>query len=91
MHAADGEAEASNSTDLVPAQQNSDLVGGGNAEEVNEGGYNGDIEGNAQGFGADQTQGMSGAIPAAGFGPGFDQMQMMMAMQNGFGNFPMMG
>jgi hypothetical protein len=31
---------------------------------------------------------MNGAFPPAGFGPGFDQMPMMMA---GFGGFPMMG
>jgi hypothetical protein len=39
----------------------------------------------------------AGAFPAMGFGGDFNQMQMMMAMQNGgmgpnsFGNFPIMG
>lgn len=89
-HAADGEAEASTSTDLVPAQQDSELVEGGNTEEVKEGDQTGDTEANPDGSGA-AAEGMSGAVPAAGFAPGFDQMQMMMAMQNGFGNFPMMG
>lgn len=38
----------------------------------------------------------AGGFPAMGMGGDFNQMQMMMAMQNGmgpggFGNFPMMG
>jgi hypothetical protein len=89
-HGADGEAEAGASTDLVPVQQDSELVEGGNAEEGKEGDQNGDNEANPDGSVA-APEGMSGALPTAGFAPGFDQMQMMMAMQNGFGNFPMMG
>ncbi|ESZ92976.1 hypothetical protein SBOR_6642 [Sclerotinia borealis F-4128] len=46
------------------------------------------------GFGFDQSS--SGGFPGMGFSGDFNQMQMMMAMQNGmapggFGNFPMMG
>ncbi|KAB8291550.1 hypothetical protein EYC80_006351 [Monilinia laxa] len=46
------------------------------------------------GFGFDQSS--TGGFPAMGFSGDFNQMQMMMAMQNGmapggFGNFPMMG
>ncbi|APA15124.1 hypothetical protein sscle_14g098940 [Sclerotinia sclerotiorum 1980 UF-70] len=46
------------------------------------------------GFGFDQSA--SGGFPGMGFSGDFNQMQMMMAMQNGmapggFGNFPMMG
>ena len=47
------------------------------------------------GFGFDANA--SGSFPGIGFGGDFNQMQMMMAMQNGgmepngFGNFPMMG
>lgn len=46
------------------------------------------------GFGFDPSA--AGAFPGMGFGGDFNQMQMMMAMQNGmapgvFGNFPMMG
>lgn len=50
--------------------------------------------GMAAGFGFNPSAG--GALPM-GFGGDFNQMQMMMAMQNGgmgqnaFGNFPMMG
>lgn len=46
-------------------------------------------------FGFDAST--AGAFPGMGFGGDFNQMQMMMAMQNGgmgpngFGNFPMMG
>lgn len=91
-HEADGEQEATTSTDLVPVQHDSELVEGGDAAEANEGDENGDDnEANPEGSGAVQAEGMSGAFPATGFAPGFDQMQMMMAMQNGFGNFPMMG
>lgn len=91
-HEADGEQEATTSTDLVPVQHDSELVEGGDAAEANEGDKNGDDnEANPEGSGAVQADGMSGAFPATGFAPGFDQMQMMMAMQNGFGNFPMMG
>lgn len=50
-----------------------------------------DTEANLESTGAAQPDVMGGTFPAAGFAPGFDQMQMMMAMQNGFGNFPMMG
>jgi hypothetical protein len=48
----------------------------------------------AAGMGFDAS---AGGFPAMGFGGDFNQMQMMMAMQNGgmgpnsFGNFPMMG
>jgi hypothetical protein len=47
------------------------------------------------GFGFD-TSAAAGGFPAMGFGGDVNQMQMMMAMQNGmgagnFGNFPMMG
>lgn len=46
------------------------------------------------GFGFDPSA--AGAFPGMGFGGDFNQMQMMMAMQNGMGpggfnNFPMMG
>jgi len=46
------------------------------------------------GFGFDPSA--AGGFPAMGFGGDVNQMQMMMAMQNGmgagnFGNFPMMG
>lgn len=47
------------------------------------------------GFGFDPSA-ATGGFPAMGFGSDMNQMQMMMAMQNGmgagnFGNFPMMG
>lgn len=47
------------------------------------------------GFGFDPSAAASG-FPAMDFGGDMNQMQMMMAMQNGmgagnFGNFPMMG
>jgi hypothetical protein len=51
--------------------------------------------GMGSGFGFDASA--AGTFPAMGFGGDFNQMQMMMAMQNGgmgsnaFGNFPMMG
>lgn len=51
----------------------------------------------APGVGAGIGFDASGAFPAMGFGGDFNQMQMMMAMQNGgmgpnsFSNFPMMG
>lgn len=45
------------------------------------------------GFGFDANA--AGGFPGMGFSGDFNQMQMMMAMQNGmapgFGNFPMMG
>ena len=47
------------------------------------------------GFGLDPSA--VGGFPGMGFGGDFNQIQMMMAMQNGmggaggFGNFPMMG
>lgn len=82
----DGEPDAS--ADLVPAQNASEVVEG-NAEEAKEGEENGDDQqANPNGVSAN---GMNGTFPTTGFTPGFDQMQMMMAMQNGFGNFPMMG
>lgn len=93
MHdVAECEGDGTTSTDLAPAQQGSELVEGDDAEAAKEGNENGDVdEANADGSGVAQTEGMSGAFPSAGFTPGFDQMPMMMAMQNGFGNFPMMG
>jgi hypothetical protein len=53
----------------------------------------------APGFGAGfafDSSAAAGGFPAMGFGGDMNQMQMMMAMQNGmgagnFGNFPMMG
>lgn len=53
------------------------------------------VAGMGTGLGFDSSA--AGAFPAMGFGGDFNQMQMMMAMQNGgmapnaFGNFPMMG
>lgn len=67
-------------------QQDSDVVEGENAEETKEGDETGDDKDEAQPAGANGTFPTTG-----GFAPGFDQMQMMMALQNGFGNFPMMG
>lgn len=90
--AAEGEGDAVTSTDLVPAQQDSELVEGDNTEAEKGGDENGDVnDAKPDGSGVVQTDGMSGAFPPTGFTPGFDQMPMMMAMQNGFGNFPMMG
>lgn len=89
---AEGELEATPSTALVPGQQDSELVEAENAEEIKEEDDTGDKESNPDGSGETQPEGTNGAFPTTtGFAPGFDQMQMMMAMQNGFGNFPMMG
>lgn len=93
---ANGEGGANPSTDLVPVQQGSEVVEGENAEEAKAVDENGDenvneTEANLEYTGDGQVEGMSGALPMTGMAPGFDQMQMMMAMQNGFGNFPMMG
>jgi hypothetical protein len=91
-NAEEGEGDAATSTDLVPAQQGTELVEGDDAEAAQEGDENGDVnKPDPDGSGVAQAEGMSGAFPPAGFTPGFDQMPMMMAMQNGFGNFPMMG
>jgi hypothetical protein len=91
LNGAAGGPEAT-STDLVPIQHDSELVQVDNAVEAKEGDEAGDDnEVNPEGPGAVQADGMSGAFPPTGFAPGFDQMQMMMAMQNGFNNFPMMG
>ena len=51
-------------------------------------------QGFGAGFGFDASSGMG--MPGMGFGGDMNQMQMMLAMQNGmspagFGNFPMMG
>ena len=89
---ANGEQDATTSTDLVPVQHDSELAAGDNATEAKEGEEHGDDnEADPEGSETVQADGTSGAFPATGFAPGFDQMQMMMAMQNGFGNFPMMG
>ena len=85
-----GEPEAGSTTDLVLLRRDSELVESGNTE-AKEGEENIDNEANPEDSGAIQADGMGGTFPANGFAPGFDQMQMMMAMQNGFGNFPMMG
>ncbi|KAK4156054.1 ras family-domain-containing protein [Chaetomidium leptoderma] len=86
------DAEANTSTDLVPVQHDSEVVEGGNAEETKEGDENGvETVANPEGSGGVPADGTNGAFPTTGVTPGFDQMQMMMAMQNGFGNFPMMG
>ena len=88
---AEGEAEAKTSTDLIPIPEgDSEVVEGDQAREVQEGPENGDDEANPEGTAA-QPDGTTGQFPNSGFAPGFDQMQMMMAMQNGFNNFPMMG
>jgi hypothetical protein len=87
-----GEPEATTSTELIPAQKASEPTEAENAEENNEPDENGDGQQlNPSGAGGVPADGMSGAFSATGFAPGFDQMQMMMAMQNGFGNLPMMG
>ena len=79
------EPEAS-STALVPAEKAGDEAEGGEGDEAqNEGNENDDEDQNAEGPSEGQFGPMNGFFPA-----GFDQMQMMMAMQNGF-NFPMMG
>jgi hypothetical protein len=89
---AEGEGDGATSTELVLAQQGSEVAEGDDAEAAKEGNEEGDVEEiNADGSGVVQPEGMSGTFPPAGFTPGFDQMPMMMAMQNGFGNFPMMG
>ncbi|KAK4106686.1 hypothetical protein N658DRAFT_555499 [Parathielavia hyrcaniae] len=91
--AADAEPEAIIMTDVAPVPHGSELVEAGDAQEAKEVEENGDEnEAGPQGSGIVPPAGMSGAFPTTGFAPGFDQMQMMMAMQNGFGNFPpMMG
>ena len=86
------EPEAGSTTDLVLLGRDSELVESGKTEEAKEGGENADDnEANPEDPAAAQADGMGGTFPTTGFAPGFDQMQMMMAMQNGFGNFPMMG
>lgn len=89
----DGEGEANASTELVPAQQGSEVIEGGNDGEAGQGDENDVTEVNPEGPGPVQPEGgASGTFSAGGgFTPGFDQMQMMMAMQNGFVNFPIMG
>jgi hypothetical protein len=90
--ATEGEPEENTTTDLVPVSHDTEFVEAGNAEGTKEGAENGDEnEANVESSGIVQPDAMSGAFPTTGFAPGFDQMQMMMAMQNGFGNFPMMG
>jgi len=85
-----GETEANSSNELVLAQENAEGAEGENAEDGKE---EGDemVEGQ-QPDGSNRIMN-NGNFPNMGFngGAGFDQMQMMMAMQNGFGNFPMMG
>ncbi len=63
---------------------------GDQAREVQEEPENDETEANPESAAA-RPDGRTGQFPNSGFAPGFDQMQMMMAMQNGFGNFPMMG
>ena len=87
-----GEPEAGSTTDLVLLGRDSELVKSGNTEAAKEGEENADDNGaNPEDSEAAQADGVGGTFPTTGFAPGFDQMQMMMAMQNGFGNFPMMG
>jgi hypothetical protein len=92
QNAAEGEPGEKTTTDLVPISHETEVAEAGNAEEAKEEAENGDEnEENLEGSGVVQPDAMSGAFPTTGFAPGFDQMQMMMAMQNGFGSFPMMG
>jgi hypothetical protein len=71
--------------------------GDGAQEDMN--GQSGQGVSQAPGFGAGfgfDPSAAAGGFPAMGFGGDMNQMQMMMAMQNGmgagnFGNFPMMG
>lgn len=85
-----GETEANASNALVLNQENAEGAEGENAEDSKE---EGDemVEGQ-QPDGSNRMMNNSN-FANMGFngGAGFDQMQMMMAMQNGFGNFPMMG
>lgn len=78
--------------------------GGGDVAQKGEGSSEKDANGQSivaqtpgfgTGFGFDASA--AGGFPGMPFGGDFNQMQMMMAMQNGmggaggFGNFPMMG
>lgn len=83
----EGVGEAT-STELVK-QEGTEVAEGEETEEVN--GEEGDGNGNDQEQNADGTaKPVTGGF-GMGFGGNFEQMPMMMAMNNGFGSFPMMG
>lgn len=82
--------------DANQAEATSEENGDGPAPETDTDGQavNGVSQNPVFGFGFDLSA--AGAFPNMGMGGDFNQMQMMMAMQNGmgansFGNFPMMG
>ena len=95
--------------EIAPGQEPTSETEANKAEDMTDGNEDGDGQKEANGMnaqGVSQTPGFgasfgfdpsaAGAFPGMPFGGDFNQMQMMMAMQNGmgpggFGNFPMMG